>query len=240
MNVLVTAGGTCEPIDDARCISNTGTGRLGSLIADALAEKPEIDNIFYICAKSACRPATDRATVIPIFSVEDLEKAVRDLLRTERIDAVVHSMAVSDYRVRSVSTVEQLQNALTTTDDIYQALDMTDIRSGGKLSSQMGSPLLLLEQTPKILPLFRELAPETFLIGFKLLSGVTRERLFEVAKALLEKNGCDLVLANDITQISGDTHKAYLLDGEPAFEEFDTKQEIAQGIAARIIREVQI
>ena len=62
----------------------------------------------------------------------------------------------------------------------------------------------------------------------------------ESARALLEKNGCDLVLANDITQISGDTHKAYLLDSEPAFEEFDTKQEIAQGIAARIIREVQI
>ena len=58
-------------------------------------------------------------------------------------------------------------------------------------------------------------------------------------KALLKKNGCNLVLANDITQISGDTHKAYLLDGDLAFEEFDTKQEIAQGIAARIVREVQ-
>ena len=141
MNVLVTAGGTCEPIDDARYISNTGTGRLGSLIADALAEKTEIDNIFYICAKSACRPATDRATVIPIFSVEDLEKAVRDLLRKERIDAVVHSMAVSDYRVRAVSTVEQLRNALAMTDDIYQALDMTDIRSGGKLRKALRSDI---------------------------------------------------------------------------------------------------
>ena len=38
MNIIVTAGGTSEPIDNVRRIANTGTGRLGSLVADELAE----------------------------------------------------------------------------------------------------------------------------------------------------------------------------------------------------------
>ena len=31
MNIIVTAGGTSEPIDNVRRIANTGTGRLGRL-----------------------------------------------------------------------------------------------------------------------------------------------------------------------------------------------------------------
>jgi len=37
VRVLVTAGGTREPIDDVRVLANTSTGRLGARLADALA-----------------------------------------------------------------------------------------------------------------------------------------------------------------------------------------------------------
>ena len=37
MRVLVTAGGTREPIDDVRVIANTSTGRLGVRIAESAA-----------------------------------------------------------------------------------------------------------------------------------------------------------------------------------------------------------
>ena len=46
MNIIVTAGGTSEPIDNVRRIANTGTGRLGSLVADELAEADWTDHIF--------------------------------------------------------------------------------------------------------------------------------------------------------------------------------------------------
>ena len=61
-------------------------------------------------------------------------------------------MAVSDYKVRSVSTIdslsEYLENRSAETGDlqkkIVQGMDETDLREGvGKLSSQMGAPLLL-------------------------------------------------------------------------------------------------
>ena len=46
--VLVTAGGTSEPIDNIRSITNTGTGALGSLIADAFAKDPQVERIVYV------------------------------------------------------------------------------------------------------------------------------------------------------------------------------------------------
>ena len=47
MNILITAGGTTETIDGVRSITNTGTGRLGSLIADEFEKSPMINNIYY-------------------------------------------------------------------------------------------------------------------------------------------------------------------------------------------------
>ena len=62
MNIIVTAGGTSEPIDNVRRIANTGTGRLGSLVADELAEADWTDHIFYVCAKDSIRPVSKRVT----------------------------------------------------------------------------------------------------------------------------------------------------------------------------------
>ena len=58
MNIIVTAGGTSEPIDNVRRIANTGTGRLGSLVADELAEADWTGHIFYVCAKDSNRPVS--------------------------------------------------------------------------------------------------------------------------------------------------------------------------------------
>ena len=46
MNIIVTAGGTSEPIDNVRRIANTGTGRLGSLVADELAEADWTEDVY--------------------------------------------------------------------------------------------------------------------------------------------------------------------------------------------------
>ncbi len=241
-NVIVTAGGTSEPIDNVRRIANTGTGRLGSLTADAFAREEDAGEIFYVCARDSVRPSSDRVKCVVIQSVSDLQKAVNELLGACRIDAVIHSMAVSDYTVRAVSTAEKLAEALgagalpPTAEDVERAMDAVDIRSAeGKLSSRMGSPVLLLQQTPKILPTFRQNLPEAVIVGFKLLSNVSREELLSVAGNLLEKNGCDFVLANDAAEISGDRHHALLIDRQgEVIHEMYTKQEIAETIAKTV------
>lgn len=81
MNIIVTAGGTSEPIDNVRRIANTGTGRLGSLVADELAEADWTDHIFYVCAKDSIRPVSKRVTCVEIQSVADLQEAVTELTK---------------------------------------------------------------------------------------------------------------------------------------------------------------
>lgn len=231
-NILITAGGTSEPIDSVRSITNKGTGRLGSLTADAFAARPDIGDIYYICAPHSCRPQSDRVRIITVESVGDLQRAVEQLFAAARIDAVIHSMAVSDYRVRAVSTV---QAAEAQEGSLTEAIENTDIRKSGlKLSSQMDSPLILLEPTPKILSMFRKLSSDVTIVGFKLLSGVTREKLFAVAENLMRQNDCDYVLANDYNDIRGDSHIGYLIEKNGNFTRYATKQEIACGIAEHI------
>lgn len=245
--VLITAGGTSEPIDRVRSITNTGTGRLGSFIADSFADRSSVERIFYICAENSIRPRSERVTIITVKTVADLQSAVADILSEYRIDAIIHSMAVSDYTVKAVSSVEEIANYLQSTptasvdlkSSILEAMEETDITANaGKISSQIKSPLILLEQTPKILPMFRKCLPNAVIVGFKLLSETTENILFDTAFRLLQKNGCNFVLANDASQINGDQHIGYLLDSQKDFLIFHTKQEIAEGIVCAVLKEI--
>ena len=242
LNVIVTAGGTSEPIDNVRRIANTGTGRLGSIIADAFAAEESVGSIFFVCARDSARTTSRRVTRVEIQTVADLQTAVTKLMEENPIHVVVHSMAVSDYTVRSVSTAdalaEQLSGGEITAEAVKKALDDTDIRTAeGKLSSQMDSPVLLLKKTPKIIPLFRQYSSRAVIVGFKLLSRVGVEELIDTARRLLNKNGCDFVLANDASEIRGDEHHAFLIDAERTLCEMETKQEIAWAIKETALRE---
>ena len=244
LNVIVTAGGTSEPIDNVRRIANTGTGRLGSIIADAFAGEESVGQIFFVCARDSARTTSHRVKRLEIQTVADLQNAVAKLMEENAIHVVVHSMAVSDYTVRSVSTAdalaEQLAGVEITAEAVKKALDDTDIRTAeGKLSSQMDSPVLLLKKTPKIIPLFRRMADKAVIVGFKLLSRVSKEELIDTARRLLNKNGCDFVLANDASEIRGDDHHAYLIDEKQILCEMETKQEIAWAIKEMAMKEAR-
>lgn len=234
-NVIITGGGTSEPVDSVRSITNTGTGRIGAAIADAFAADEDYGNIFFVHAKGSVMPSSDRISDVPVMSVADLEDAVRELTEKYRIDAIVHSMAVSDYRVASVTTAELLSKAVSKTDcsdgvNVDKLIRSIDIRQGKKLSSQLESPILLLEKTPKILPMLRELAPAACIVGFKLLSNVSHEELIDTAYTMMQKSGCDFVLANDAKDVSAQQHIGYLVDNERHEQILKTRDEIAAGI----------
>lgn len=113
MNIVITAGRTSEYIDKVRKITNSGTGALGALIADEVAERQDVKNIFYICSGKAVTPKTSKATVIHITTTADLKAAVERTLTTHKINWFIHSMAVSDYYVDFVSTAEMLAKDIT-------------------------------------------------------------------------------------------------------------------------------
>ena len=211
MKILITSGGTAEKIDDVRSIVNSSTGRLGCTIAEAFTLQGPGKQIFYVCGKNAARPKSG-VDIIEIEDAKSAQNAIFRLLQSNAIDIIVHAMAVSDYRVKAVSTPDGIL------DDI------------GKISSDHDEITLHLEKTPKIIGILRGLSPKSTIVGFKLLSNVPRGTLLEAGHALLMKNDCDFVLANDAAEITGDAHKGYLIDRNGQYGQYGTKAEIAQAI----------
>ena len=240
MNILVTSGGTTEQIDQVRSITNTSTGRLCSLVAEEFGRSANVDKIFYVCSESAIRPMSPKVKYYPVRSVNSLVDAVTEVLTTEKVDVIIHGMAVSDYRTRAVTSIEALAEGLAakggcTVEDILKVLDETSLDTEHtKISSDMANPVILMEKTPKVISLLRGLAPEAIIVGFKLLNDVTEDHLLDVAHELLQKNDCNYVLANDLRDISGDRHVGYLLNKDKKYTCFATKQEIAAGIFQQI------
>jgi phosphopantothenate-cysteine ligase len=228
MNFLVTGGGTSERIDSVRCITNSATGRLGSLVADCLAQSPAAERVFYVCGKTAARPASPKAEILNVTGTAEAEAAIRRVLAENAVSAIVHSMAVSDYTVESVTTPRLYAQ------DPCAALDRD-----GKLPSGEDRLLLLLRPTVKIISLFHRIAPGALLVGFKLLDNAPFATLIDTAYKLLRENHCAYVLANDAKDMTLDTHGGYLVDRKKNVETYADKPAIARGIAARILHDLQ-
>ncbi|MDR2738724.1 MAG: phosphopantothenoylcysteine synthase [Treponema sp.] len=239
MNILISAGGTRERIDSVRGITNIATGRLGSLIAACFDKVPETKRIFYICGTNAPRPESAKAEITVIEDTADLERAVRELLQNHRVDAIIHSMAVSDYRVRTVTTPARIAEAARTSSLADAFENAPPLGQDGKISSDENRLVIVMEPTPKIISLFHSLAPHALLVGFKLLDNVSREDLINVALKLLEKNHCAFVLANDARDIHNDSHIAYLVDRGRRVQRFEDKCGIALGITENIIEKLK-
>jgi len=254
MKIIITAGGTTEQIDQVRKIANAASGRLASCVAREFVRQggKKIEKIFYVCERSAIVPELDCLEVITTHGTESVGDALSYILTNEKIDAVVHSMAVSDYTVESLTTAEDLADGIARriwarrenfSDEAALADFVTDcilqndrvIDRANKVSSNIAHPLLALRQTPKLISMVKGLAPETILVGFKLLDGVPRQELLDVAHALLQKNACDFVLANDLSEIRGDQHVGYLLAPDRGYVRCETKQEIAETIVQNVL-----
>jgi phosphopantothenate-cysteine ligase len=239
---LVTAGGTAERIDPVRVIANAASGRLGRLVAEGFLAGPEPARVTYVAPRAAERPAG--VDWLETTDAASLEAVLRHHLSRHRVDAIVHSMAVGDYRVRTVTTAARLaQDLADRAEDSPQAVAAALRAAPGldrdhKLSSRESELVLLLEPTPKIIAGLAGLAPGAVLVGFKLLSQAAPEALRRAALELMADNHCDFVLANDLADITGDRHIGQLIDRAGNSQRFTTKAAIAAGIVAAVRRAV--
>jgi phosphopantothenate-cysteine ligase len=230
MKVMITAGCTVEKIDSIRSITNISTGKLGSLIANTFELRADIHKIYYLCNKSAVLPQSEKASVVYVDSVANLENTIVDIVNRVDIDIIVHSMAVSDYRIKTVTSLSNIERALNSESEIKSITSKT-----GKLSSDIDDLALLMERTPKIISMFQKISSHSVLVGFKLMDSVPRETLIDTGYCILRENKCCFVLANDLRDISENHHIGYLIDGNKNFTKHDTKKEIAAAIVAATI-----
>ena len=232
-NIIITAGGTSEKIDEVRMISNFSSGRLGLAIAKAFleSESAEVGKIYYLCDNNTNVPSDGRVEVVRIQGAQGLLDALESLLRTNKVDAVIHAMAVSDYTVKQVTTLEAIREGK----ENYPENRLNE----GKISSEVEDLVIILKKTPKVIGEIKKLQRNTILVGFKLLTNVKKEFLIETGFKLLKKNQCDMVLANDLTEINGDKHVGYLISEDGNYERFATKKQIAEGIVKKVEQQLQ-
>ena len=122
LRILVTAGGTREPIDPVRYLGNRSSGKMGHAIADAAAARGAI--VTLVTTTSLDAPPT--AEVVHVGTAEEMAGAV--LARAPDTDVIVMAAGVADFRPKATAP-EKLKKAdgvpevvLEPTPDILAAL----------------------------------------------------------------------------------------------------------------------
>ena len=190
--LLITSGPTRAPLDAVRYITNKATGATGSLIAEEAIRRGA--NVTFVYGRLSQLPTVrssrhDHITLIAVETVQDLIAVFKEQLPTG-YDAVIHPMAVLDFQ--------------------------PDVARSYKTGSDVEEWVIRLVPTPKVIQLVKELAPRTFLVGFKLEVGQSPDELRAIAIDFLKKNRCDLVVANDLREIESGQHTGYFItpDGQ--------------------------
>ena len=247
-NIIITAGPTNERIDAVMKITNMSTGALGNIVAETFLEDKydEIGTIFYVSTKMSYKPRikTEKVQFVTVESTQDLLDALEEIFSNNRIDIIIHSSAVGDYAGKYVIRAEELVDEIwhkiqsTPNKDEITKSSLMDIfknpkslcNNDTKISSYEPHLMTMLELTPKVISQIKKMAPEVTLVGFKLLEGVSKQELFDVASRLREKNQADFIVANDLAKIGNGKHWAMILDEKGIVTECTTKKEIAESL----------
>ena len=92
--IVVTAGGTQEPIDPVRHIGNRSSGKMGYALAEAARDRGA--KVTLITAPTAL-PEPPGMKIIRVRTADEMREAVMKAVR--RAETLIMAAAVSDYRV---------------------------------------------------------------------------------------------------------------------------------------------
>jgi 8-oxo-dGTP pyrophosphatase MutT (NUDIX family) len=186
LHALITAGGTAEPIDDVRVVTNSSTGRFGAAIANALVA---------------------RGVEVTLLASHAL------MGHPEWVDPRVKRVGFGSFLDLRAALIEQTQSPPDLLFMAAAVADYSPVPTHGKIRSDAEEITIRMRRNPKLLPTLREQCGEnTFLVGFKLLSGVTRAELVAVADRQRVKGHLDLTVANDLATFTPNRHPVVLVE----------------------------
>lgn len=211
MKILITNGGTRVPIDDVRHIGNSASGRYGANLAAQLSEQGHDVTLFtskYDAPNQEFEDhqswLADHGRFINIIEYEDYYSYlnVKELITVQGFGIIISAAAVSDYVVD---------------------------RTPGKISSDLDAVTLTLRKSEKVLPSFRLLAPEAFIVGFKLLVNASTEEINAAVKKQLNQ-GVDAVVFNDLHVLRKGNPSRHIYTNTGHVQTALTTKSLAQGI----------
>jgi phosphopantothenate-cysteine ligase len=239
MKVLITSGGTKIPIDRVRHIQNMSSGTFGAKIAQAalnrglevtffMAENSKspfkvdfnlhqmdaaqvVEEIGKITKKHAAAKV-QKYTEVTYNSFDTYYSGLEKLVKEGNFDAIILAAAVSDYGV---------ENYVDT-----------------KIRSNESEMQIKLKALPKIISKVKEWSHRSFLVGFKLLVDASNEELVSASMNSIKTNGCNLVIANDLTKLKNNEHEIIVVTENNGFEIFKKKNfDLADVVIRRTIEE---
>jgi phosphopantothenoylcysteine decarboxylase/phosphopantothenate--cysteine ligase len=212
-HVVISAGGTAEPIDPVRFIGNRSTGKMGLAIAEAALDRGARVTLV-VGHVSVALPPGNRMLVVHAETTAEMGQIVRTALAGA--DALIMAAAVADFRPRTVAM--------------------------SKLGRDAGL-ILELEPTEDILAgVAAELPPpgdpsRPYLVGFAAETGS-----LDRAADKLRRKGVDLLVANDVAEegsgFGTDTNHVWILsaDGEETDLPLRSKRAVGDEILDRVAR----
>ena len=174
VKILISAGGTQEPIDPVRFIGNRSSGKQGLALASEAVKRGALVTLI-----AANLPETPIAVhkLIRVGTTAELEQAVNSELASS--DVLVMAAAVSDYRVEKVSATKIKK------DETGSVLDLKLVQNPDVLASAVQQVALQ--------------GLNCLTVGFAAETAMSVENLTRLAQQKLISKGCDVIVANNVT-----------------------------------------
>ena len=212
LHVVVSTGGTREPIDPVRYIGNRSSGRQGAEVAVAAADRGADVVLVAAHVDEAALGAASvhpRVTIVRVGTAAELGAAVREA--APAADIVVMVAAVADYRVANVS-----DHKLSKEDGPLQTLELVqndDILAG----------------------LVTTRAPGQTIVGFAAETPTDADDLLERARRKRRRKGVDLLVVNEVGWARGfeaADNRVLIIDADDAVaaEAAGTKRQVADAV----------
>ena len=224
-HVVITAGGTREPIDPVRYIGNRSTGKMGVAIAEAAIARGARVTLVVGHTEVALPP---EATVVHAESTGAMRAALMTALNLEDgragFDALIMAAAVADFTpTRPADTKLVRGGALT-----LELMPTPDLLAHvGKLAAGVDSTGDVTR---------RPLEPRPVLVGFAAETGS-----LDRAPDKLRRKRVDLLVANDVAEAGSgfgtDTNRVTILDADGGVDELPLlpKRQVADRILDRVV-----
>jgi phosphopantothenoylcysteine decarboxylase/phosphopantothenate--cysteine ligase len=205
--VVISAGGTREPIDPVRYLGNRSSGRQGWALARVAAARGA-DVV--LVAANVEEPAPFGVRVVEVGTAEELRAAM--LAEAGGADVVVMSAAVADFRPASAAAVKLKKD-----------------------SAAEPSAVPLVRNPDVLAELVTKRSAGQVVVGFAAETGDDEGDVLTHARAKLARKGCDLLVVNDVSggQVFGAEHNAVVVlgaDGAVTEVPRGSKDAVAAGI----------
>ena len=172
--IMITAGGTQEPIDPVRYLGNHSSGKQGIALADEASKRGALVTLI---AANVSEPVPALHEVIRVATAPELSAAIDSKLN--EVDAVVMAAAVADFRVEAAAQTKLKRSELG--EEISLKLVANpDILAG--LVSRIESEKLQIVS-----------------VGFAAETASSANDLQRLAEHKLESKGCDILVANNVS-----------------------------------------